>query len=350
MALGSEVLRRWPLESVRDVSPRPGSNLIPGKGFFAALRFRIGRRDMSLDDIEHEVLRRKFRDARIHFAINCGSGSCPVLSSTAFDGNVLERQLDRATTTFLSNSENLRIDRDRQRIELSKIFDWYRDDFAAHARDRGQGRSMLDFVIAHADPATAASLRRARQAGFEVRFRRYDWGVNATAELESRRPTPGSAPEAAPTSRVETLDQPMPSPDLPLLGGGRLDLGSYRGRVVIVAVWATYCGPCRESLPRLAELDRERDDIAVVTIAVDESDDPVASFVQQLAIDLPVARDPDSAETRRLLGVERLPTELIVDREGRLRHRLEGAETETIVARALALAKPTGEPPTAGSR
>jgi hypothetical protein len=81
----------------------------------------------SLDDLEHGILRKAYRDPRIHFAVNCASVGCPMLREEAYVAARLERQLDQQAERFLSDRSRNRF-RDG-RLEVSKIFDWFKEDF-----------------------------------------------------------------------------------------------------------------------------------------------------------------------------------------------------------------------------
>jgi hypothetical protein len=81
----------------------------------------------SLDDVEHGILRRTYRDPRIHFAVNCASVGCPMLREEAYVAHRLERQLEEQAERFLSDRSRNRW-RDG-RLEVSKIFDWFKEDF-----------------------------------------------------------------------------------------------------------------------------------------------------------------------------------------------------------------------------
>jgi len=72
-----EVIRRYPIDSVNEVMPTATSFLKQGKGFFYDLHYQVGSREMNLLEIENEIIRGRFQDARIHFALNCASNSCP---------------------------------------------------------------------------------------------------------------------------------------------------------------------------------------------------------------------------------------------------------------------------------
>src|SRR5215470_4540832 len=98
--------------------------------FFQRRRHLAGGRAVSLDDIEHEILRGEFAEPRIHFAINCGSNGCPALRPAAYVGEGLADTLRTATRQFLDNPWNCRIDHATRRIFVSRLFKMYAEDFA----------------------------------------------------------------------------------------------------------------------------------------------------------------------------------------------------------------------------
>lgn len=116
-----KVLTRYPdIRSIRDFGRFFGN---PFKDEFFTL---LGRR-MSLDGIEHGILRKVYREPRIHFAVNCASVGCPMLREEAYVAARLERQLDEQVFRFLTDRSRNRF-RDG-RLEVSKIFDWFKEDF-----------------------------------------------------------------------------------------------------------------------------------------------------------------------------------------------------------------------------
>lgn len=169
------VVDNWPIDSVHDVhgwlDPRAGF------GFFYGLRFPLDGDEINLYDLENEVIR-GFIDARIHAAINCASKSCPALMPYAFEPARLDDQLDAVTQGFCSNPPHVRVDDEAQEIQLSAIFEWYQTDFEEHARRLGRPATILDFILAFAEPGVAAELERAQSADFEVVFQPYDWALN----------------------------------------------------------------------------------------------------------------------------------------------------------------------------
>lgn len=169
------VVDNWPISSVQDVqgwlNPRPGF------GFFYGLRFFLDGGKTNLYELENGVIR-GFRDARIHAAINCASISCPPLARRAYDPRTLDAQLDQATRVFCSRDLYVRVDDQAREIQLSSIFEWYRTDFEEHARRLGRPPTLEAFIQAFAEPAVAEAVIRAQEAGFDVVFQPYDWGLN----------------------------------------------------------------------------------------------------------------------------------------------------------------------------
>ena len=84
---------------------------------------------MYLDGIEHGIIRKDFNEPRIHFAVVCASIGCPQLRGEAFVSAKLEKQLEEQAVSFLSDSSRNRYNSIENKLELSKIFDWYGDDF-----------------------------------------------------------------------------------------------------------------------------------------------------------------------------------------------------------------------------
>ena len=121
------VLERYPVSSIKDVSAKPWD-----KRFI-----KIGANTHTLNDIENKIIRRQFKDARIHFAINCATISCPKLSNKAFTLLYVEKELDRLTKAFFETDNVKLVEKSAQ---LSKIFEWHADDFIQ------ESESVLKFV------------------------------------------------------------------------------------------------------------------------------------------------------------------------------------------------------------
>lgn len=124
----------------------------------------------SLDEIENGIIRSRFGDARIHFALNCAARGCPPLRAGAFVADSLDAQLEEQTRAFLGDPERNRIDEDGT-LRLSKIFDWYEDDFA------GEAGSVAAWVLPYLEKP------RGTVPGDEPRVEHldYDWSLNDSA-------------------------------------------------------------------------------------------------------------------------------------------------------------------------
>jgi len=117
------ILDNYPLNSIKDIS----SGLPMINSPWDIKFFKIGNVDFDLNTVEHEILRKEFDEPRIHFAINCASFSCPKLRNEAFEGNLLELQLEEQAKDFIFNQD--KNDLSSTPVKLSKIFDWFESDF-----------------------------------------------------------------------------------------------------------------------------------------------------------------------------------------------------------------------------
>jgi cytochrome c-type biogenesis protein len=132
--------------------------------------------------------------------------------------------------------------------------------------------------------------------------------------------------KAAP-ARIE-VGAPAPAYAATSLAGDSVSLAGLRGKVVLMNVWATWCGPCRKEIPELRALHTKYKDrgLEVVGISVDAegTDDAIRSFLQEFKMDYPIWRDPNEGVSSlfRLAGV---PATLLIDRSGVIRWRATGA-------------------------
>ena len=174
------VLNYYPIASVTDVRPPMIFFFMPVKsGFFLFQRQILGGRKISLYGLENGIVRKRFIDPRYHFALNCASNSCPRLPAEAFTADSLETQLERETRRFLSDERNFKIDDPNQRIYLSAIFDWYKNDFIRWAETRYPGRkgSLPAYIRPYLAQDKQAELNAAA-GSYTIHFFPYDWGLN----------------------------------------------------------------------------------------------------------------------------------------------------------------------------
>jgi hypothetical protein len=167
------VLTRYPqLKSIKDIGSLIQS---PWKKRFVPL---LGE-TRSLDDIEQGMIRKsgEYNEPRIHFAANCASIGCPALCNEAFTGAKLDAQLEAATKAFLADHSRNRYNTQTNKLEVSKIFDWYKQDFESGWRGLN---SLNDFFAHYSDALT--DTQEARQAVISgkvgVTFLDYNWNLN----------------------------------------------------------------------------------------------------------------------------------------------------------------------------
>jgi hypothetical protein len=167
---------------------QPRNSIRQISGVWTTIRWRAAGRELTLDDIEHQILRRELKDPRIHFAINCASVSCPPLPPEPYRAETLDAQLDEAARRYLASPEGMRIDGNTLRV--SSILRWYGEDFverfasiAPEGRDEKE-RAVRGVIIRFGPPEAAAL---AGKASTPIRFLSYDWSLNdATEERKDR--------------------------------------------------------------------------------------------------------------------------------------------------------------------
>jgi Protein of unknown function, DUF547 len=163
------IARNLPLTSIEDLSTK--SEKVWKRAFvpLGALAPELRKERLSLDDIEHSILRKEFEDARVHVAVNCASESCPPLRAEAYVAARLTDQLDEQMRAFLADASRNRIDPRKRELELSALFDWFASDFV---RDAG---SVQAYVQKYA-PGTESD--RAWIKSGKLRYLPYSWKLN----------------------------------------------------------------------------------------------------------------------------------------------------------------------------
>ena len=135
-------------------------------------------------------------------------------------------------------------------------------------------------------------------------------------------------PERIPeTANLTIVGQAAPLFSLPTLDGGQYALKDALGKPVVLAFWASWCGPCRAELPALSDMAAKRDDITVLTINVDKEKSKARKFLSGIRMDLPVLLDSD-ARLMGQLGVWTMPTSFVVDANGTLKFTKVGYSRE----------------------
>jgi Protein of unknown function, DUF547 len=149
----------YPTKSIRDLGPKLKIPLI--KDVWHYKFFKIAGVDMSLDEVEHGILRKEFDEPRIHFAINCASISCPPLLNEAFVADKLEAQLTKVTVAFINDPVRNKLG--TQSVQLSSIFSWFTGDFTKEG-------TLIEFLNKYSKVKIAPNAK--------VSFLDYNWNLN----------------------------------------------------------------------------------------------------------------------------------------------------------------------------
>ena len=151
-------------------------------GVWTKIQHTVMGQRTTLDAIEHETLRKHFREPRIHMALVCAAEGCPSLRREPYEGSKLDEQFADQARQFLGNREKFRIDRGRNRVYLSSIFKWFGEDFirvyGTSEKFDGQSekvRAVLSYVSRHLPPIDASYLAN---GSYSVRYLDYDWSLN----------------------------------------------------------------------------------------------------------------------------------------------------------------------------
>ena len=164
--------------------PQNSIRQIPGA--WNKIKFKIAGQLLTLDNIEHEIIRKDFKDPRIHMALVCAAIGCPRLRHEAFLGHRLEDQLNDQSREFFRDPKKFRIDRSKKEVVISPILKWYGKDFLSGYGNSGQHRfkkhppvtrAVLRFATSFIPPEDRLYLE---SRDFQIRYSKYDWSLNET--------------------------------------------------------------------------------------------------------------------------------------------------------------------------
>jgi len=172
------VIDNYPIEpgrtglfgSIRNrVAGYPDNSVWQIPDVFSRDHCQVAGQSRSQDEIEHEIIRPRFQEPRIHFAVNCAAVSCPVLWPTAYTGDELDAQLDRAVRHLMANREHFRIEEGPPAtLRLNKVLDWYDEDF-------GGPEGLKAFFADYLEGEERQTMLRPET---RVEFFDYDWTLN----------------------------------------------------------------------------------------------------------------------------------------------------------------------------
>jgi len=163
--------RKYPRNSIRQIS-----------GVWNKIKFPVMGKEISLDHIEHKILRQEFQEPRIHMALVCAARGCPALRQEPYKAEMLNDQLHDQTRRFLSEQNNFFIDKKQRLVYLSAIFKWYGKDFIGpyepltefKKRNRKE-RFVLHFISLYLQEEDRKFLE---QDSYSIKYLDYDWTLN----------------------------------------------------------------------------------------------------------------------------------------------------------------------------
>ena len=167
----AKVIEWKPKKSVRETFV-PG--VWTGTKFFTTREHTVAGKDLSQDDIENEILRKQFKDPRIHFAIICASSGCPLLPRFAYTEENVQTMLEEETRKYINSERGTKIDSAENTLYLSKLFDWFAGDFEY------KSGSVLNFIKPYLGQKALAFMEK----NPKIKYLPYDWALNAQAPVK----------------------------------------------------------------------------------------------------------------------------------------------------------------------
>lgn len=154
------IIEHYPIKSIRDI------DLASSRGPWDAKLVTIEGKDVSLNDIEHRILRPVYKDNRVHYAVNCASIGCPNLLPNAFTSQNLDQQLDEGAREYVNHPRGVAID--GKRMTLSSIYRWFQEDF------KSSEEGVIEHLVTHASPELVEKLKAFKG---KIKYE-YDWSLN----------------------------------------------------------------------------------------------------------------------------------------------------------------------------
>ncbi|PWG06836.1 DUF547 domain-containing protein [Polaribacter aquimarinus] len=148
------ILENYPLKSIMDIKQK-------GKTAWKIPFANVGGKTYTLDHIEHEILRKKLFDPKIHVGVNCASGSCPKLGNVAFTEDNIDGELTKLMKAFVNDTTRNKIT--KKKVQISEIFNWFKGDFTKNG-------SVIDYLNKYSNTEIKSNAK--------ISYLKYDWSLN----------------------------------------------------------------------------------------------------------------------------------------------------------------------------
>ena len=142
----------------------PINSPLDKNGFFDKTKFKLGGKNVTLNEIENEILRAQFNDARFHFVLVCGAIGCPPIINKAYLPTTLESQLKKQTELALNGDYFIKVNYKKKRVEVSEIMKWYQEDFIKN------GVSEIEFINQYRKDKIPTN--------YKLSYYPYNWNLN----------------------------------------------------------------------------------------------------------------------------------------------------------------------------
>jgi len=149
-------------------------------GLFRNRDIKLGGKPMKLGDLEHKIIRAGYKDPRIHFYINCGASGCPALGQGAIPQFKTSDALDQSARRFINDPKNVKYDAAAKKLYLSKIFDWFEDDFLNYLREKNSDQTphIAQYILLYLEGPSLEALQKTPLNEIRVGYLGYDKSLN----------------------------------------------------------------------------------------------------------------------------------------------------------------------------
>ena len=160
----------------------PKNSIRQIRGAWDGIRFSVAGKSLTLDQVEHEIIRPVFRDPRAHLALVCASRGCPYLRREPYEGAQLDSQFQEQAQKFLTRPSSFQLNKKNHVVTLSPLFQWFGKDFVAQFRSAGpmqrsdeEEQAVLNFLARYLPASLATELQNPE---YSIDFASYDWSLN----------------------------------------------------------------------------------------------------------------------------------------------------------------------------
>jgi hypothetical protein len=160
------VLDHYPVKSIKDINLGGSVTTIVTGGPWKAQTLKVAGQSLSLDDVEHGILRKVFKEPRVHYIVNCASIGCPNLGQEALTSATLDARLTAGAKAYINNPRGLKVENGS--LKASSIYNWFKADFGG----------APEGVLAHARTYAEPALKRELESITTIDAYGYDWSLN----------------------------------------------------------------------------------------------------------------------------------------------------------------------------